>query len=314
VRLGADQASGEAGASSERARLSALNSREAALSARIAANRAQLTRLLSALQLMTRDPPPPLLVSPRRANEAVRAAILMRAVEPVLQKRAADLAAQAHEIARVRREAALQGERLFLTESELAERRAAIQRLAQEKGALEEAALDPAAKAAAATAEAAARGAPDPAALVRRLDTSRQPALPAAPQVWSNGRLTAPVAGVLVRRFGQPLSGSGRRSEGLAWRTEPLAQVRAPAAGQVDYAGPLKGWGQVVVLRVDDHTRLVLTGLDRSDTSAGRSVAAGEPIGLMGRGRNPPPEVYLEVRRDGAPIDPQRWLDARPRA
>ena len=116
-----------------------------------------------------------------------------------------------------------------------------------------------------------------------------------------------------MRRWGELLP-DRRRSEGIAWRTQPLAEVRAPAAARVDYAGPLRGWGQVVVLRVDDHVRLVLTGLDRCDTAAGRSVAAGEPIGLMGRVRNPAPEVYLEVRRDGAPVDPMRWLDGRPGA
>jgi septal ring factor EnvC (AmiA/AmiB activator) len=119
--------------------------------------------------------------------------------------------------------------------------------------------------------------------------------------------MQAPVAGVLTRRWGQVLPGRGR-SEGVAWKTQPLAQVRAPARGQVDYAGPLKGWGQVVVLKLDDHVRVVLTGLDRADTAAGRSVAAGEPIGLMGRGG---PEIYMEVRRDGEAVNPISWLGLR---
>jgi len=310
VKMGADQASGEDRASAARAKLGTLNTQDAALSARIAANRAELTRLLSALQLMSRDPPPPLLVSPRRANDAIRAAILMRSVAPVLQQRAQTLAAQAREIDRVRRQITLQNESLILTESELADRRAAIQKLAQEKSALEES-LDPAARDEALKAQAAAQGARDPGALVERLQAGAAPVSEAPAAV--GGRLAAPVAGAVVRRWGQALP-DRRRSEGVAWRTEPLAEVRAPAAAKVDYAGPLRGWGQVVVLRVDDHVRLVLTGLDRCDTAAGRSVAAGEPIGLMGRVRNPAPEVYLEVRRDGAPVDPMRWLDGRPGA
>jgi septal ring factor EnvC (AmiA/AmiB activator) len=310
VKLGSDQATGEDKAAAARARLQALNAEDAALSAKIGANRAQLTRLLSALQLMSRDPPPPLLVSPRRANDAIRAAILIQAVEPELQKRAKALADQAREIDRVRRQVALQNESLLTTESELADRRAAIEKLAREKGALEES-LDPTVRDAALKAQAAARDARDPAALVERLDAGPAPA--AASNAAETTRLRAPVAGQLVRRWGQTLAGRGR-SEGIAWRTEPLAQVRAPAAGTIDYAGPLRGWGQVVVLKLDDHVRIVLTGLDRSDTAAGRSVAAGEPIGMMGRGRNPGPEVYLEIRRDGAPVDPTRWLDGRPGA
>jgi septal ring factor EnvC (AmiA/AmiB activator) len=252
--------------------------------------------------------------------------ILMRAVTPVLQQRAQAFAAQAREIERVRRQITLQNENLILTESELADRRAAIEQLAREKGALEES-LDPAAREAAQKAEAAARGAADPGALVQRLETNASvpaAAPSAAPPIAgppiagpgaapSDGRLAAPAAGVVVRRWGERLP-DRRRSEGVAWRTQPLAEVRAPAAARVDYAGPLRGWGQVVVLRVDDHVRLVLTGLGRCDTAAGRSVAAGEPVGLMGRVRTPAPEVYLEVRRDGAPVDPMRWLDGKPGA
>jgi septal ring factor EnvC (AmiA/AmiB activator) len=310
VRMGQDQASSEGKATQDRAKLQSLNAQDAALSAKIAANRAQLTRLLSALQLMSRDPPPPLLVSPKRANDAIRAAILIRAVEPELQSRAKALAAQAEEITRLRRQVALQNESLLLTESELAERRAAIEKLAQEKGALEES-LDPSVREAALRAEAAARDASDPGALVQRLQGGS--ATPDAPPQGEAGRLRAPVAGQLVRHWGQDLPGRGR-SQGIAWRTEPLAQVRAPAAGRIDYAGPLRGWGEVVVLKLDDHIRVVLTGLERADTAAGRSVAAGEPIGLMGRVHNPAPEVYLEIRRDGAPIDPTRWLDGKPGA
>jgi septal ring factor EnvC (AmiA/AmiB activator) len=313
VKMGADQASGEDRAASAQAKLAALNDQDAALSAKIAANRAELTRLLSALQLMSRDPPPPLLVSPRRANDAIRAAILMRTLTPMLQQRAQALAAQAQGIDRVRRQITEQNESLILTESELADRRAAIEKLAREKGALEES-LDPGAREAAQKAAAAARGAADPGALVQRLETSAAPPNAAASSgAPSGGRLAAPAAGVVAHRWGELLP-DRRRSEGIAWRTLPLAEVRAPAAARVDYAGPLRGWGQVVVLRVDDHVRLVLTGLDRCDTAAGRSVAAGEPIGLMGRVRNPAPEIYLEVRQDGAPVDPMRWLDGRPGA
>jgi septal ring factor EnvC (AmiA/AmiB activator) len=311
VKLGADQASGEGRASLAREKLATLNAQEQALASRIAANRATLGRLLSALQLMSRDPPPPLLVSPRKANDAVRAAILMRSVEPVLQQRAAELSAQAKAIAALRREAALQNTQLMLTESELAERRAAIATLARRKGALEES-LDPLAQDEARAAQTAAQQASDPAALVRNL-AQPAPAAASAPLPAEPGMISAPVTGQLVRRFGQAAGGRSK-SEGMAWRTEPEAQVRAPAAGRVDYAGPLKGWGQVVVLKLSEHVHVVLTGLSRADTAAGRSVAAGEPIGVSGRSRNPAPEIYLEMRRDGAPVDPSRRLDARPGA
>ena len=66
----------------KRARLEALHQRESALVGELGRDRGQLARLLSALQLFRRDPPPALLVSPNDARDAVRAAILIRAMTP----------------------------------------------------------------------------------------------------------------------------------------------------------------------------------------------------------------------------------------
>jgi murein hydrolase activator len=74
----------------------------------------------------------------------------------------------------------------------------------------------------------------------------------------------------------------------------------------VDYAGPLKGWGLVLILRAGDY-HLVLAGLGTVTAEVGRTVAAGEPVGRMpGDGRS---ELYLEVRRAAQPVDPTRWFD-----
>ena len=72
----------------KRARLESLNARENAILADLGANRQRLSLLLSALQLFRRDPPPALLVTPNDARDAVRAAILIRAMTPELQRRA----------------------------------------------------------------------------------------------------------------------------------------------------------------------------------------------------------------------------------
>ena len=92
----------------------------------------------------------------------------------------------------------------------------------------------------------------------------------------------------------------------------------SPAAGVVDYAGPLKDWGLVVILRIGGGYRLVLAGLDQVNVGIDRSVAAGEPVGRMAepvetrRGASPmAPELYLEVRNEAEPVDPARWLVAR---
>ncbi|MDB5493104.1 MAG: peptidase family, partial [Phenylobacterium sp.] len=102
-------------------RLARLNLQETELSAEQAHNMSQLSRLLSVLEELKRDPPPALLVSPKDARDAVRAAILVRAMTPELQARARGYAASAGEMARQRRLAAVESEALFTRDSRAAE-------------------------------------------------------------------------------------------------------------------------------------------------------------------------------------------------
>jgi septal ring factor EnvC (AmiA/AmiB activator) len=124
------------------------------------------------------------------------------------------------------------------------------------------------------------------------------------------------VQGVLIRRFGQS-GGPRERREGWTWRTVAGAPVLSPAAARVDYAGPLKGWGPVVILNVGESRRLVLAGMQEVAVGLGRAVARGEPIGRMGPARKGPdhkgrlgPELYLEVRDGDTAVNPARWLAA----
>ena len=82
----------------------------------------------------------------------------------------------------------------------------------------------------------------------------------------------------------------------------------APAAGTVEYAGALNGWGGVVILRSQGAYHVVLAGLDQISASPGQSVAAGVPIGKMPDHVSSDPELYMEVRENGEPADPERWL------
>ena len=88
-------------------RLARLNVEETELSVEQTRNMGQLARLLSVLEQLKQDPPPALLVSPRDAKDAVRAAILVRAMTPGLQARASGYAQEAGEMMRQRRLAAV---------------------------------------------------------------------------------------------------------------------------------------------------------------------------------------------------------------
>src|SRR3954463_1620254 len=89
-------------AAESRDKLERLNMRETTLTAEQGRNLNRFARLLTVLERFRRDPPPALLVSPDAAVAAARAAILVKALTPELQRRAKVYATEAREIARQR--------------------------------------------------------------------------------------------------------------------------------------------------------------------------------------------------------------------
>lgn len=120
----------------------------------------------------------------------------------------------------------------------------------------------------------------------------------------------APAEGRLTRGFGDR-EGQGPVSQGAVLQTRPGAQVVAPAGGQVAYAGVFRSYGSVLILNLDGGYALVLTGMETIGARVGETVRAGQPVGEMPASDTTAPELYVEVRRDGRPIDPGRWLTSR---
>ena len=296
VQLAAVEAAGERGTGDKRSRLDALNGSEQALVARLGASQNATARLLGVLALFRRDPPPALLVHPDSAKDAVRAQILARAMAPELQARSRALAVQLKDLKRVRRLAEGASEDLFRSESELADQRAQLETLVAQRTALQRGLMADADGAEAALRELA-RKSGAPADLIGRLPTDAE-LLGPAPE-----RFVEPVQGPLIARYAKD-----GPSEGFRWRASPGAPVLAPAAGIVEYAGPLKDYGVILILRTGGAYHLVVAGLAAANAVAGRRVAAGEPIGRMADDAGPHPELYLEVRRGGETVDPGRWF------
>ncbi|WP_309603950.1 peptidoglycan DD-metalloendopeptidase family protein [Phenylobacterium sp.] len=251
-------------------RLARLNVEETQLSVEQSRNMSQLARLLSVLEQLRRDPPPALLVSPRDAKDAVRAAILVKAMTPGLRLRASGYAHEANEMMRQRRLAAVESEALFTNESERAD-----------------------------------------ASPSRPLRGSVAGGAPAA-AITAPQSLASPTPGPIVRRFGEALA-SGGHANGLTIAAAGGARVASPGPGSVQFAGPVKGWGVILILRLAGGYHLVLAGLEQTSVSVGQSVAAGQAVGWMPQGRQSdgqkaPRELYLEVREQGSPVDPARWL------
>ena len=131
--LSAAQASGEQGVSDKRLRLAALSVQERELNGRLGGDQAQLARLLGALELFRRDPPPALFVKPTDVRDAVRAAILIRAITPELEKRAKVLKGQAQALRSLRQDINASSADIIVGEHAIADRRTKIEALIAQK-------------------------------------------------------------------------------------------------------------------------------------------------------------------------------------
>jgi murein DD-endopeptidase MepM/ murein hydrolase activator NlpD len=125
-----------------------------------------------------------------------------------------------------------------------------------------------------------------------------------------------------------PLIGEASVSSPFGYRTDPFlgrpelhpgvdlvqdygSEIRATAGGRVTHAGPMGGYGDMV--EVDHGNGLVTRYGHMSEilVAEGQQVTAGAVLGRLGStGRSTGPHLHYEVRVDGEPVDPQRFLAA----
>ncbi len=138
---------------------------------------------------------------------------------------------------------------------------------------------------------------------------SRPPNIRAFPE--EKNSLVLPARGRVVTRYGQRvtagLNGDGA-SKGVIIATRPGAQVVATFDGRIVYAGEFRHYGQILIIDHGGRYHTLLAGLDRIDAVVGQWVLAGEPVAIMQSSRGQSPELYLELRRTGQPINPLPWL------
>ncbi|WP_028484454.1 peptidoglycan DD-metalloendopeptidase family protein [Thioalkalivibrio sp. ALE17] len=125
---------------------------------------------------------------------------------------------------------------------------------------------------------------------------------PADPGGWQ-----WPADGQVLRGF----SSSGTR-RGLAIGGERGDNVRATRAGEVVYAGGgLVGYGRLVILKHDARFLSAYGHNDELLVSEGDRVQAGDTIARLGSSGAERPMLHFEIRVDGTPVDPTRYLPDR---
>lgn len=108
-----------------------------------------------------------------------------------------------------------------------------------------------------------------------------------------------PVSGRIVSGFGDATGAT--RSIGVTLAPAAGAQIVAPAAGRVAFAGAYRGFGRIIIIDHDGGWTSLITNLGRLDVGVSAKVLQGSPLGLAGPGR---PMVTIELRKDGNPVNP----------
>jgi septal ring factor EnvC (AmiA/AmiB activator) len=121
-----------------------------------------------------------------------------------------------------------------------------------------------------------------------------------------------PVSGEPAHRFGEADS-TGRPSQGLTLDAVPDGLIVAPFDGRVDYVGSFRGYGLILIIRHGGGYHSLLAGLGHVNVTTGQWLLAGEPVGTLpdADGKNASVTFYVELRRDGRPVDPQSRLGSR---
>lgn len=128
--------------------------------------------------------------------------------------------------------------------------------------------------------------------------------LPVEPAARAGG-FRPPTSGRISVRFGE-IDRFGATSRGITFVTRSGATVVSPLPGTIQFAGPFRGYGQILIVDHGNGYHSLLAGLGRIDGSVGQTVSAGEPIGVLAAPADGSPELYFEVRRNGQPVNPQR--------
>jgi len=128
----------------------------------------------------------------------------------------------------------------------------------------------------------------------------------------ARGTMPFPIAGNLTEMYGAATATTetgSLRARGITIQGRSGAQVVAPFDGIVAFAGPFRGYGRLLIIEHSEGYHTLLAGLGHIDSRVGQMVLAGEPIGTMEN--SDATSLYVELRRDGQPINPLPWLASR---
>ena len=124
--------------------------------------------------------------------------------------------------------------------------------------------------------------------------------------VKAKGHLLRPARGPVVTAYGEQMS-KGVTSKGIIIKTRSQAQVISPYDGTVIFAGPFRGYGNLIIIEHGQGYLSLLAGLEAVDCELGQMLLAGEPVGQMPESGDA--RLYVELRKDNHPVNPLTWIE-----
>ena len=283
-----------------------------------------MAHTLAALQRLSQRPPEYIIMRPAEAVETVRSASLLTTALPEIEKKTEVMRQDLAELNQMKETLLSEQDNHRVALVNLLGQTKELERLQKEKqnlfsGFLEDAGQEEARR------KAFAKSAKDMRSLIDKLEEELKragpplfPTLPipeGASFSKAKGPLPYPARGNVIRRFGSKIAVGTAKGISILSRTG--ARVIAPFDGRVIFAGKFRTYGNLLIIAHGDGYHTLLSGLNKIDTIVGQWVLAGEPVGMMaqtrlasstGNAMGPAPELYLEIRKDGVPINPLPWL------
>ena len=306
----------EADITAAEARIRIIEDLRAGQRARLAERQRPVVHLTAALQTMARRPPALALVQPGSLDDLVHVRSLLASTLPVIRARTSGLREEIEAGETLRRQAEVAVAALVRGQEELKTQRFALARLEADRRlrsqALAESALLESDRALAFGEEArdiaALMGTREHQAKVRQSLSELpgpmlRPPLEGEPprrsvRAAAEPAYILPVEGRLVRGMGE-ISDAGVHARGLTFDVADGARIVAPRDARVAFAGPFRGYGEIVILDHGSGWTTLVTNLASLSVEIGDNVKKGA---LLGRAGASDPRVSVELRRRGRPF------------
>lgn len=133
-----------------------------------------------------------------------------------------------------------------------------------------------------------------------------------SPGSQPSGNLPLPATGDVVQGFGKSIHEKFKTvtyHKGILIESEFNSPVISILPGTIEYAGWLKGLGNVMIVDHGEGLFTLSAHLFKFDKVVGDSVDQGAVLGFVGdTGNSEKPSLYFEVRLNGQAVDPMKYI------